>query len=498
MGCHKLNSDYYAYLAQKSFYFYSKDGMISAREVNGKLQNYEYDLKGQLTGVKDKDGNYIEQYVYDPAGNILKKTVDGKTTSFTYDAANQLATAILPDGSKQTFEYDGAGRLTKDGDKSYAYGWMNKVLSVADKGNVSNFEYFADGQLSGVSRAFQPDKSSQKETFTWDGLALIKRDETDYTVESAASGGNAILASGKILFNDMAGSSLGSFQNNNYTEINRNSFGYNASSAINEDFFTGKPNIEGLGYAFFLRNYKPETGKWMSADPLGYPDGWNNLAYVNNHATTSIDPLGGEEYYGYYYYDNDEYYYSGTNYFVGGQAQSEINNLTDALSHYRSGAGGTVPAGSGLYGEMKSNSTYANNFIGNNCSIATIIADKLLNVSKSNSSGSFQNSPGSSRAAECSTLGSYSLDINYTSQWNAGAWQHDSTGDFRYVETDVTVGLSGSDSWDFNWNASYNLWQNISRELIPGWIAGARGNPAPFTIGYQTSESYHLMVRQPE
>ncbi|MDR0933089.1 MAG: hypothetical protein LBM70_08755, partial [Victivallales bacterium] len=47
-----------------------------------------------------------------------------------------------------------------------------------------------------------------------------------------------------------------------------------------------------LGYAFLFRNYRPEQGKWQTADPLGYPDGWNNLAYVNNLIFDAIDIYG--------------------------------------------------------------------------------------------------------------------------------------------------------------------------------------------------------------
>jgi RHS repeat-associated protein len=273
-------------------YFYSKDGMISAREVNGKLQNYEYDLKGQLTGVKDKDGNYIEQYVYDPAGNILKKTVDGKETTFSYDNANQLATATLPDGTKKTFEYDGAGRLaserTADFAKSYEYGWLDKVLKVNENDKVTNFEYWADGQIA------ERLSNSKEENFTWDGLALIKRDSVNYTIEPHVNGGSPIISGNEILFNDILGSSIVSVSERKSNEINRSSFGDVSITASfkQNDFFTGKPNVEGLGYAFLFRNYKPEIGKWMSSDPLGYPDGWNNLAYCMNRPAQAVDIQG--------------------------------------------------------------------------------------------------------------------------------------------------------------------------------------------------------------
>ena len=57
-------------------------------------------------------------------------------------------------------------------------------------------------------------------------------------------------------------------------------------------FFTGKPLVGELGYAFLFRNYRPEQGKWQTADPFGYPDGWNNFAYVNNLPLCYIDIYG--------------------------------------------------------------------------------------------------------------------------------------------------------------------------------------------------------------
>jgi len=53
-------------------------------------------------------------------------------------------------------------------------------------------------------------------------------------------------------------------------------------SVAADALFTGKPHVDGLGYAFLFRNYRPGLGKWQTADPLGYPDGWNRLAYCEN------------------------------------------------------------------------------------------------------------------------------------------------------------------------------------------------------------------------
>lgn len=267
-------------------YSYTKDGMISARLVNGVMQNFEYDAKGQLLKVVDLSGKAVEEYVYDPAGNILKKTVDGKTTMFTYDKANQLASSTLPDGTVKKYVYDAAGRLVTESDaagaKEYSYGWLDKVTELIDNGKKTEFSYYTSGQLE--SRV----SGSEKENFLWDGLALIKRNDVDYINEPYVTGGNPILANDKVMFNDMLGTTLGVKDGEKFTAIEKDAFG-----AGNVDgFFTGKPYVEGLGYSFLFRNYRPEIGKWQTADPAGYPDGWNNLAYCNNDSVNNIDLLG--------------------------------------------------------------------------------------------------------------------------------------------------------------------------------------------------------------
>ena len=35
---------------------------------------------------------------------------------------------------------------------------------------------------------------------------------------------------------------------------------------------------------FLMRNYRAGLAKWQTADPMGYPDGWNQLAYSGNSA----------------------------------------------------------------------------------------------------------------------------------------------------------------------------------------------------------------------
>ena len=201
------------------------------------------------------------------------------TPSYTYNKANQLVSSTC-DGKVTHYAYDAAGRLIKEGDKSYAYGWLDKVLSVTENGQqIARFNYHNDGQ---IAQAIHDGKS---EDFLWDGLALIHRGETSFINEPYVTGGNPVMAGDDVLFNDMLGSTLAI----NGNPVEMTSFG---ETTDKNAFFTGKPMVDELGFAFLFRDYNPNLGKWTTTDPIGYPDGWNNLAYVNNGVTWKFDWVG--------------------------------------------------------------------------------------------------------------------------------------------------------------------------------------------------------------
>ena len=229
-------------------YNYSSDGQIVSRSLSGKLEQFEYDAMNRLLAVKDANGKYQEKYVYDPAGNMLEKTVDGKTSKFEFDKSNQLTKASMPDGSTTVYNYDGAGRLvsevnSKSGRKDYKYAWLDKVIEMnkttaSSSGRTEDTmsNYYADGQLSD-----QITVGGGSESFYWDGLALLRRDDTNLTNEPAVTGGNPIMANGKVLFNDMLGSTVGSLEKGKYTAPNLNLFGniLDNSSVDKYNYFTG-------------------------------------------------------------------------------------------------------------------------------------------------------------------------------------------------------------------------------------------------------------------
>ena len=269
-------------------YEYSRSGKLIARIANGERHEFIYDAKGQLVAVKGPDGAELERYAYDKAGNMIAKTVGGKTTKFVFDGANQLMSSTS-DGVTKFYAYDAAGRLVKEGDRTYAYGYLDKVMSVKDGDRFFTYTYYPDGQLRSA------DYGERSESFAWDGLALVKRGDERFINEPHVGGGNPVASSkGGLYFNDMLGTTVGVKNGGKYSAAALTAFGEDIGQTGSGAFFTGKPQVEGLGRVFWMRNYRASLGKWQTADPMGYPDGWNQLAYCNNGVTDCVDLWGCE------------------------------------------------------------------------------------------------------------------------------------------------------------------------------------------------------------
>ena len=134
--------------------------------------------------------------------------------------------------------------------------------------------------------------------------ALIRRGGEHFINEPHVGGGNPVVSSkGTSYFNDMLGTTIGAKKDGKYSAAALTAFGERldnvdstspAIRSLGEGWFTGKPYVEGLGHVFLMRNYRAGLAKWQTADPIGYPDGWNQLAYCRNGVTSAVDLWGCE------------------------------------------------------------------------------------------------------------------------------------------------------------------------------------------------------------
>ena len=276
----------------------------------------------------------------------------------------------------------------------------------------------------------------------WDGLALIERNGVKYINEPHAGGGNPVFAIGgkdteatETIFTDMLGTSIGKVEENGYSAIDKTSFG--ADTSDKSSFFTGKPYVEGLGYAFLFRNYRADMGKWLTQDLIGYPDGWNNFAYCGNSVIISVDLFGCVT----------------------------INSFFEALDFYSKNKNPNANAtiGNSILNELFSTDNYTSYYNG--------IKSQAENVSQNKTSGQI----GSATPVnwiQGLVLGRTSSRTADKLSWTASDWSASSeTQESRTINVSGTLTFTTEDDWDFKSHASDPWYVNLVEEVIPGGIA---------------------------
>ncbi|MBL0037697.1 MAG: RHS repeat-associated core domain-containing protein [Nitrosomonadales bacterium] len=195
---------------------------------------------------------------HDPNGNLQS---DGIWT-YGHDPDNRLVTAVRNNpASSASLGYDPAGRLNHTNING-------TVTDLLYDGTDLIAEYDGTGTLTtrhihgpGID---EPLVSITGTTKTW-----RYADHLGSVIAEADAMGNATAIRG-----------YGPFGENGTMVPNR--FGY-----------TGQQYIAGLGlYYYKARWYSPTIGRFLETDPIGYADGVNWYAYVNNNPVNTNDPSG--------------------------------------------------------------------------------------------------------------------------------------------------------------------------------------------------------------
>ena len=153
-------------------YSYHQDGQLSGvKDGNGNTTSYEYDKAGNLIETTDPLGNRAS-YAYDEAGNLSEvKDENGNTVTYDYDALNRLVSKDTGEAlSTASYGYDSMGRLTLmddvTGESLYTYDEAGRLVKAKDgNGREISYEYDAFGN---VTEVVYPD--GRKVSYTYDAL----------------------------------------------------------------------------------------------------------------------------------------------------------------------------------------------------------------------------------------------------------------------------------------------------------------------------------------
>ena len=243
--------------------------------------NYLYTIATNSNRLQSVAGPVIKTYTYDAAGNPLS---DGATT-FTWNAAGKLSTTIN-NAKTHTYKTNGLDqRITKNGPLS------------------SKFFFFYDpaGQLIGE---YRNNSSTATPTDDW-----LVRQETIWLEDIPVAVIRKPTETSPIQVYYIQADHLNTprvivNQGNNpvWRWENTHPFGANLPEEDpdgNAQLFEYQPRFPGqyfdketnLHYNYF-RYYEPETGRYISPDPIGLAGGINTYGYVEQNPLSFVDPRG--------------------------------------------------------------------------------------------------------------------------------------------------------------------------------------------------------------
>ncbi|WP_374090157.1 RHS repeat-associated core domain-containing protein [Methylomicrobium lacus] len=262
-----------------------------------KSWNYSYDDDNRLEFAGASNGTQYS-YGYDPADNLTALTTPSSTpTNFTVNDLNQIITA-----NTQAYSYDANGNVTDDGVRTYLWDAENRLLQVNLKtqpGVSYQFRYDGLGRRVAI---ITTNGTTTETRYLWCGEKLCQSRTAIDTVsrhyypegEFSPPTGTGLyyspdhLGSVRDVLNIQTGAVVASYDYDTYGQPIQS-----AGTTATDLRYAGLFNLQAAGlYLANYRAYDPETGRWLSRDPIGEDGGVNLYAYVNGNPVNLTDPRG--------------------------------------------------------------------------------------------------------------------------------------------------------------------------------------------------------------
>jgi len=328
--------------------YYNADDTVS-KEVTagGQVTNYTYNSRGWVSKIETKNGGSIVlsmNYTYDGVGNV--KTINyapSVTESYSYDNLSRLVRA---DGSETwgaviNYVYDSVGnrlwknesgstaytygsynKLTSDGTWSYTYGRGGDLIWKNSTSAKYNYTFNSLGQMTNAYKWVGQDRTTLGSYYYDVNGARAKTIEGAKTTEYVYAGHDPVCemlgdrytdyvyVNGHMKFKiagdyvysyigDVLGSTRLVFNGSvkTFSVATYKPFGIACGTTGSEKFtFAGEMNDSTGLFYLFARYFDPETGRFISPDPLlgqlSSPQTLNRYVYCTNNPLIYTDPAG--------------------------------------------------------------------------------------------------------------------------------------------------------------------------------------------------------------
>ncbi len=306
-------------------YSYDQNGNITGIDENGTLQNYLYD-QGRLTFANTLTGTYA--YNYDKVGNRTAKIHTQKTgeinaSSYAYSKRgkgnrllNVASTKVknkseLPNKKEPTYKpysYNKAGSPSINDSFIYEYNADQRPIKVfkdtkGKKQLLAKYKYnsfgervkkvtYSQGKKSKVTYYFYDShtltaEANEQGEITSQYIYLNKQPIAKFERKQIYAIHSDHLGTPRLATND---------DKQAVWKVSYSPFGKatveTKKITLNLRFSGQYEDAETGIYYNYLRGYNPNTGRYLTSDPIGLRGGINIYAYVEGNPLSNIDPLG--------------------------------------------------------------------------------------------------------------------------------------------------------------------------------------------------------------
>lgn len=270
----------------------------------------DYDAIDRLTTADNTE--YTSSYAYDNIGNRLTHTQNDDTNNYGY--INNIRLSNITGSTTTLLQYDEAGNLIQKGNMLlsynqdgqlretnlsnnityYTYNHLRQrvVKNLADNSQIF-YQYLPDGRLLTETNA----SGSVYKYYVWIEQKLLA--VMDKTLGSPTA---------QILYaHDNHINTVTKLSNNNGDIVWKAKYTPFGLANINEDAdsdgISVKFNLRFAGQYYdaesglhnnYHRYYDPETGRYITSDPIGLSGGINTYEYVGGNPISRFDPYGLE------------------------------------------------------------------------------------------------------------------------------------------------------------------------------------------------------------
>lgn len=262
-------------LEQRIQYEYDAVGNRTRRIVDGAAADYSYGAGHRLTAVS---GAESQRYDYDADGRVSRIQRAGDSSDLTYNMDGQL-NSVTRAGVALDYIYDASGRRIQAGTGADTRRFL---MAVPAQGNFEAPQLVADAA------------SNIQQAYLYHGDQPLQRIDAAGNVRYYLTD-----AQGSVIgITDEAGNLLGSARYDAFGRIQSQAGDMAVPGSAGGDFRFHGQWLEGDTGLYYLRarDYDPESGRFLSADPAApdyfEPESLNRYLFANSNPYFYSDPSG--------------------------------------------------------------------------------------------------------------------------------------------------------------------------------------------------------------